>query len=244
MSEARKKDYINGLLKLPDIRNIADLLKLKLTDSQTKGLRVFIHFMEDVIGFEKILNINPDKWLKSLKIKTSQPKITFFNDHDLEEAYPLIPVNLQTFFKLAAYTGARGIHLFRALQDFKPENIQTDGDNPEVSFYPVTDAGRGNKSAFVLYFPSSFVDELKSYELPHQHPSTILKGLQDAGMPVKNLRKWHANLLLKHGVQESIVDYLQSRTSRTVIGRHYANLHMQACRAYSQTIQYFPEFTG
>jgi len=242
VSIARKNDYINSLGRLPDIRNTQELIRLDLTDSQIKGLRNLIHFLEDVKGYDRILNIQPDRWLKNLKLKPSRPNITFVNDQAVEEGYWCIQSNIKTFYKLACYTGARGIHLIEMMHEFNSDNVIISDKYPDVSYYSISKYSRGNKNGFYIYFPSKFTDELVKYHLPYKHHSTIFKKLQDIDMPIKNLRKYHANLLLKCGIQESIVDYLQGRTPVTVIGRHYCNLHMQACRAYTDVIDKFPIF--
>jgi len=234
--------YMSAMERLPEIKKLEDFAYVDLPQTSVKAYRIFIHFLADIKGYTTILELTPEQWLKPAKVEQSKPQLTFVGDNEILDSFWACPKNLQSFYKLACFTGGRGLHLFEMCNNFDPAKVIQSEDHPQVSYYPTTEYSKGNKNTYFVFFPSEFKEELSDFKMPYKHPHTVYKHLQETGVNVKSIRKWHANTLFKNGVQESIVDYLQGRTARSVAARHYYNLNLQACRAYGTCIDKFPMF--
>ncbi|WAI01341.1 integrase [Methanogenium organophilum] len=239
VAEKKARWYLGSLNRMPDIYTIQDFISAKFTENGIKAFRNFIHFLEDIKGYSQINDITPEKWLKPAKVKQSRPKITFINVSDIVEVFHYCPDNLKTFYKLLTYTGGRGEHIKNMIDTFEPDRIITSYEFPDVSYYPTSELRKGTKNTYFVFFPTSFIDELKEYKMPYNHIETVYSKVRHNNVNTKNIRKWHANMLFKEGTQESVVDYLQGRTPQSVVAKHYANLNMQAERCYHSILPKF-----
>ena len=122
------------------------------------------------------------------------------------------------------------------LKNFDERNIIV---NDESAHYPTSFLSSGTKSTFHLFFPTSYIPELKKIRNLVSYENT-LKKIQSDRISAKTIRKWHLNMMIKEGVAESLADFIQGRASITVGSAHYLNKVQQAGDQYKRIIGKFP----
>lgn len=65
---------------------------------------------------------------------------------------------------------------------------------------------------------------------------TISHYLSELGLAPKYLRKWQYNFLIYQGVPESVVDFIQGRSSESVGSMHYLSKVKQADYWYGKAL--------
>ncbi|RXE56400.1 hypothetical protein ABH15_09965 [Methanoculleus taiwanensis] len=240
ITEKKARWYINDMEKLPPISSVPDLVLASLRENSTKAFRNFIHFLEDLKGYDSILGIPPERWLKPAKVKQSGVVEIYVSNDEIREAYEHCPDELKTFFRLMMYSGSRGTHLIGLIKSFDIRQVIIDEEYPEVAHYPTSELAKGTKRTFHVYFPASLVSELKCYSLPYEHEDTIYKKLAHDRVNSKTIRKWHMNFMIKQRVTESIADFIQGRAAATVGSAHYLNKVQNATEEYEKLIGKFP----
>ena len=69
---------------------------------------------------------------------------------------------MKTIYKLLVYSGNRLTHIHQMLKNFDERNIIMDG---EIAHYPTSFLSSGTKSTFHLFFPASFIPEIRDFLL-------------------------------------------------------------------------------
>jgi intergrase/recombinase len=157
-------------------------------------------------------------------------KEIYISDKELLIAYKNISERFRPLFKLLVYSGVR---LTQALGGIKYlANAITKGD---VCRIPVNSVSRGNKKVYWIYFPSSFLDELRGFDT-HFNPYTYQKGIKFNRVSASAVRKWHLNFLIEQSIPESVCDFVQGRASVTVGSAHYLAKTQQADVWYAKAV--------
>jgi intergrase/recombinase len=238
ISEPTKRDYFNALMRFFENQNISKPIEFRdisLKDKEERGLRNLFNFFEDEEQ-DEICGYGLDKWRRFVKIKKSGVVEIYVNDQEIKEAYISCPTEMKSIYKLLVYSGNRLTHIHQMLKSFDERNIIKDGD---VAHYPTSFLSSGTKSTFHLYFPTSFIPELKRICNLKSYCS-VLKDIQCGRVTAKTIRKWHLNTMIREGITESVADFIQGRASTTVGSAHYLNKVQQATNQYNKIAGKFP----
>ncbi|MCK4736062.1 MAG: hypothetical protein KAT65_26640 [Methanophagales archaeon] len=105
----------------------------------------------------------------------------------------------------------------------------------DVARIPVNSISKGNKKLYWIYFPSTFLEELKQFDTSHNRHS-YQKWIKFNRVSASTLRKWNLNFMIERGIPESVCDFIQGRASITVGSAHYLAKTNQADLWYSKVI--------
>jgi intergrase/recombinase len=187
-----------------------------LKDKEERGLCNLFNYFEDEER-DEICGYSLEKWRRFVKIKKSGVVEIYVNDEEIKKGYNDCPAEMKPIYKLLVYSGNRLTHIHQMLKNFDERNIIMDG---KIAYYPTSFLSSGTKSTFHLFFPTSFIPELKKICNLKSYCS-VLKDLQCGRVTVKTIRKWHLNAMIKEGITESVADFIQGRASITVGSAHY-----------------------
>jgi intergrase/recombinase len=239
VSEGTQRDYFNSLTKFfsnPDlsISKPQALNAIQLKDKEERGLRNLFNYFED-LDMDTVAGYSLEKWRRYVKIKQSGVVEVYLTDEELREAYGVCAGGLRSVFKLMVFSGSRLTHVTKMLEEFDERNIVIDG---EVAHYPTSNLSTGTKKTFQIFFPTSFIPELKEIGKDKSY-DVLKKSLQHKRVSAKTIRKWHLNLMVAAGVTESLADFIQGRAAATVGSAHYLNKVKQAKEAYRNLVPRF-----
>ncbi|WP_319506455.1 integrase [uncultured Methanolobus sp.] len=238
VSKKTKQNYWSGLINFFEnnvVHKPTDFRKLQLKDKESRGLRNLLNFCEDE-DIENIAGYNIDRWRRFIKIRKSGVVEVYVSDEEIKEAYGACPEVLKPVFSLLTYSGNRATHIHKMLGNFDERNIIVDGD---VAYYPTASFSEGTKKSFQVFFPTSFIPELKSIGNPRCYYN-ITEKIRHGRVSAKTIRKWHLNMLVQAGVGESVADFIQGRAATTVGSAHYLNKVHQATLQYVRVLDKFP----
>ena len=239
-SKATIRDYISAVEKyLPeDVTTPEELSEVeKFTKPFNRCLGIFFTFLEEEKDVTEINGFSIKKWRKNIPKKEEEAEEIYISDKELKEAYNNIRDTVKPVFKLIEFSGGRLSQVVRALHTFDANKIVVNG---KVARYPIGYISKGTKKGYWLYFPSEFVDELIEYaKRPHTY-EYLKQEIAYNRVTAKRLRKWHMNFLVQNDVPESIVDFIQGRSSLTIGTTHYLNKTKEADRQYARIVDKFP----
>ena len=95
--------------------------------------------------------------------------------------------------------------------------------------YPFT-LLRGRKKVFFIYLPQLVAEKLKRTELTRDIVSSYAK--RHKLIRPKYFRKFLAQKMFQLGIDPLVIDFIQGRTPRSTLARHYLNLSYLADRQY------------
>jgi intergrase/recombinase len=238
ISEPTKRDYFNALLRFFENQKISKPIEfrdLSLKDKEERGLRNLFNYFEDE-EIDEIGGYSLEKWRRFVKIKKSGVVEIYVNDEEIKKGYNDCPAEMKPIYKLLVYSGNRLTHIHQMLEKFDERNLIIEG---EVAHYPTSFLSSGTKSTFHLFFPASFIPDLKKICSLKSYCS-VLKDIKSGRVTAKTIRKWHLNIMIKEGVTESVADFIQGRASITVGSAHYLNKVNQAADQYRRIAGKFP----
>jgi intergrase/recombinase len=238
ISEPTKRDYLNALLRFFESRTISKPIEfrdLSLKDKEERGLRNLFNYFEDEEQ-DQVCGYSLEKWRRFVKIKKSGVVEIYVNDEEIKKAYEACPVEMKPIYKLLVYSGNRLTHVHQMLKNFDENNVIIED---EIAHYPTSFLSSGTKSTFHLFFPTSYVPELKKICSLKSYCS-VLKDIKSGRVSAKTIRKWHLNTMIKEGITESLADFIQGRASITVGSAHYLNKVQQAADQYRKIAGKFP----
>jgi intergrase/recombinase len=238
ISEPTKKEYFSALSRFfgsKIVNKPIEFRDISLKDKEERGLRNLFNYFEDK-EIDEICGYSLEKWRHFVKIKKSGVVEIYVNDQEIKEAYEACPDDLRSIYRLLVYSGNRLTHVHKMLQEFDERNIIIED---EIAHYPTYFLSNGTKQTFQMFFPASYISELKEIKNLKSYDN-IMKKIQCDRVTAKTIRKWHLNLMIKEGVTESVADFIQGRASVTVGSAHYLNKVQQATDQYSRLIGKFP----
>jgi len=237
VSKTTKKDYYNALKRFfstESVQKPQDFRKLDLRDKEERGLRNLLNYFEEE-DIDDVASYSIEKWRRFIKIKQSGVVEIYVTDEEVQEAYAACAEEVKTILKLLIYSGNRLSHIHAMLENFDESNIVIDGD---IADYPTSSFSSGTKRTFQIFFPASFIPELKSFNNLYSYDS-LLKKTKHGRVSSKTIRKWHLNLMVAEGVSESIADFIQGRAPVTVGSAHYLNKVKRAKEEYRRIVEKF-----
>ena len=238
ISEHTKREYLSALLRFFENRTISKPIEFRdisLRDKEERGLRNLFNYFEDEER-DEICGYSLEKWRRFVKIKKSGVVEIYINDEEIKKAYEACPVEMKPIYRLLVYSGNRFTHIHQMLKNFDERNVIIEG---EVAHYPTSFLSSGTKRTFHLFFPASFIPDLKKICSIKSYDN-ILKDIKSGRVSAKTIRKWHLNTMIKEGITESIADFIQGRASITVGSAHYLNKVNQAVDQYRKIAGKFP----
>ncbi|MFW6002543.1 MAG: integrase [archaeon] len=237
LGERTKKDYISSLTKFFENYSLSspkELRQVLLKDKSQRGLRNLFNYLEEE-DIENPCGYDLDKWRRLVKFKKSGACEVYITDKELHEAYEQCPEDYKTVFKLLVCSGSRLSQLHKMLENFDEKNVIIDGD---IAHYPTSEFSSGNKKTFQIFFPTSYLDEIKSSSnLPHY--DSLRDNLKIGRVGARSIRKWHLNAMIEEGVTESVAEFIQGRAATTVGSAHYLNKVKQAKTEYHRIVHRF-----
>jgi intergrase/recombinase len=96
---------------------------------------------------------------------------------------------------------------------------------------------RGSKSSYYAYFAEETLEQILGNDKVTYEAATVYFRKRGILRP-KYLRKFAFHKMVELGVPESVADFIQGRTPRTVGARHYMNLVRQADQYYLRYAEY------
>jgi intergrase/recombinase len=118
---------------------------------------------------------------------------------------------------------------YRFLEDTLGEDLKI--VNFFKEYYVVYAELKGKRN--VAYIYNKFAKKLKKLDI---HPDAVVSYFKRRGITPKHLRKWNATKLLRLRVPESIVDFIQGRTSGSVLTQHYLAKLNLAITFYTEAV--------
>jgi intergrase/recombinase len=218
------------------IKSIKDLRRAieaeNYNEKIVKGLRNFINFLVD----ELIIDEGTAALLKRpLKFKRSTPRQVFITETELRKAYSILTEKFgeeaEILLKLLVFTGLRLRHLIKMLNNYDPQNLVV--VNEKVARYPMIAYSKGTKKAFWAYMPADFAKELKRMDITYYMAQTRINYKRVSS---STIRKWFSNFMAQNKVPMEVIDFIQGRSPRSVLERHYLNMTVLADEAYSGVV--------
>ncbi|RLF79031.1 integrase [Thermococci archaeon] len=215
------------------MKHLKDALqKENYNEKIVKGLRNFVNFLVE----EGVINEGVATLFKRpLKFKRGTPRQIFITDEEIREAYFKLTEKhgpeSEVLLKLLVYTGLRLKHVVEMLNTYDPEKLVIVG---KVARYPMMAHSKGTKKAFWAYMPADFALSLEGMKITYfqAQPRTSY-----GRVSASTIRKWFSNFMAQRKVPTEVIDFIQGRSPRTVLERHYLNLTVLADEAYSHIIE-------
>jgi len=156
-------------------------------------------------------------------------------------AWKQLKDNEVTIFKLLAYSGYRLSHAYQVLKKANLLKYEISGDIAYINTESLT---KHTKQSFVMFFPASFVKELRNLNSSTLGESTYLKkSLQHGNVSAKTIRKWHFNLMGKRARIDSVVaNFLHGRGQSNVGDDVYLEQIGFVLEEYPKVLQLIPDF--
>ena len=113
-----------------------------------------------------------------------------------------------------------------------------------IAYFNTESLTKHTKQSFVMFFPASFVDELRHFNPSTLAESTYLKkNLQHGNVSAKTIRKWHFDLMRKKARKDSAVaNFLQGRGQSNVGDNVYLEQLGFALEEYPKVLKFLPDF--
>jgi len=238
ISKRTKQNYYSALIRFFESQTVTRPIEFRnilLKDKEERGLRNLFNYFEDE-EINEICGHSLEKWRRFVKIKKSGVVEVYVDDEEIKKGYDECPEEMKPIYSLLVYSGNRFTHIHQMLDNFDEDNIIIDG---EIAHYPTSFLSSGSKRTFHLFFPASYVPELKKICKLRSY-FNILKEIKCGRVTAKTIRKWHLNLMIKEGITESVADFIQGRASATVGSAHYLNKVQQATNQYRRLIGKLP----
>ncbi len=157
------KGELSALRRFPDFASPDELIPLKRTREQSRGLRKFLQYLDDVKGMEYPLGTRTDRWLKLIKIEQAVARQKEAADQDILEAYTQVLPEYRTFYKLKCLSGARTEHLYEMIREYDPSKVIVEG---QIARYPTAHLAKGTKGTYYIFFPAYLLPEIEWYKFP------------------------------------------------------------------------------
>ena len=171
------------------------------------------------------------KYRSILKLKRSQPDVYVPPDSDVVANYNRIKQDstLELIFLVLATSGIRYIECLDFLRNLDRNRLKM---SPSHVAYSVAKT-RNTKNINNIYLPLFVYKKLKYID--ESYPNLRMQFYRKGSLfSVKYLRKWQYNFLIYNNVPESVADFIQGRTSKSIGANHYLAKAQQADFWYSK----------
>lgn len=242
------RGYLNGLRKMYPItcpNDLSDYLEVhgkNITDTQRKALGKFWGFVQTRKGKTSINGYPIALYQANLKIAEKgeskmSGRLKDLTAEEVSAARDRLPDDVQIYYSLLAYSGARHSHLYKALET--PRAVERVGKAVRID---VHDLSSGTKNEAYFYFPAEMEKALKSYRHAYGYDylqkAIATSGTDTRPVNVAGLRKWSYNMMLTGDItiNETAADHIQGRSPKSVGAAHYANLDKIASEGYNTLV--------
>jgi len=196
---------------------------------QCKGIRVICNFLAS----KNLYAQEVDLIRKHIKIIRSGIDFYVPTDEAIRDSIHTLKEPYKSMYKILCFSGIRATELDYMLKN-ECKIITQDG------YYKVyLNYNRGSKSSTFAYIPAFL-------SIPTQATLNGLKKAvkrKKAVVNVKYCRKWFFTKCIELGIPESIADYYEGRTSRSIGASHYLAKQSLADKFYTEKLlPYFAEF--
>ena len=251
-SARTRQDYLNSLRNLQPVRrpvDLADYLSLygtNLTDKQRKGLGKLWGFLRvrknitSINGFP-IANYEENLTIAERGKSNMTGRLKDLTAEEIRTARDTLPRDIQIYYSLMAYSGARHSQLIKAFR--KPRPVEIIGDIARVD---VHDLSEGTKYAYWYYFPVELAPVIKDYTCKYGYDALqkviAASGTNDRPVNVASLRKWNYNMLISNGepkIESLPADFIQGRSQKQVGGGGYADPDSNSREGYLKVVSKF-----
>ncbi|AHF80034.1 Hypothetical protein TES1_0646 [Thermococcus paralvinellae] len=222
VTEETVQQYMSGLTrffaKYKKIEGSLDL-KEKISDATKPtqlAMRNYIHFL---YYDKQITRLERDELLEVIKIKKTGIRTIFISDDDIIEAFKVITTRraekYRPIFLLTLYSGARLRTIIRAVNNFDVTKI-VKIDN-ELGRYEINNIN-SNKKEFYIYAPIELFLEASKYQYDYK---LARKRITYGNVSANTLRKYFYTKATELGIPEGVIDFIQSRSTKSVGVLHY-----------------------
>ena len=223
-----------------DERYIDSILKyirkpLKLKDNHSiRAYRNFLNFLHGKYG------IDVSKYLDKLKFRPSNPDLNIPDDREILKTYNVLlslgNQKLLKYFLLLLTSGLR----VRDLVYFLAKPGKKTYSDELIAIYRVAKFRKSKKSFYLYTFKNLDFLDIKGLSKDYYVFMARKKDLVRA----KYIRKWVASKMFELEIPESIIDFIQGRTPRSVLLRHYIGLFSISIKYYKKYAKYLKNFLG
>ena len=207
------------------------LSKGKDINNIIKSVRGYLNFCEQCDKFSiEIIT----KYRTILKLKKTRTDFTVPSNEEVIKGYNLVKSHdvLEVVFLVLVTSGIRYIECMDFLRNYDSSKFSI---HDTFVSYNVGNV-RHTKNINNIYLPMFVYDKIKRID----NSSKALKTrLQEKGCSFswKYLRKWHYNFMIYNNVPESVADFIQGRSNRSVSSNHYLARSQQADYWYEKIVE-------
>jgi intergrase/recombinase len=173
-----------------------------------------------------------------LKVPRTGVDLKVPNDEDIVKSISKAASYSQDFgliYRLLVESGARLTEVLEVLKGYNPEN-----DVRHNSFYTyILGREKGTKKAFYLFHTTPITSKVSISE---DHVSKLCREL--GLVRPKYVRKWVATKMASLGIPTEVIDFIQGRTPRSILTKHYLNLYALALQHYPKYVETLKQIIG
>ncbi len=250
LDEGTKTRYLRTLERIVSTYNIKfthlDLKHLMERENYKRNvgnaIRSFLNFLAD----EEIVDKEIIAFLKEyVKPKKSGIRAEYISDEQLKEAYKNIKARgeiNELLFELLVFTGLRLSTIVNMLATYDSRKLVKVSE--KVVRYPVHELSKGKKRAFWAYMPAELAMKLRQIKLNYKTVNWWVY-YKDKNWAVSvcanTVRKWFYTFMIRQGIQEGVVDFIQGRAAVKIGTRVYLQKTLAADEAYSKVVEELKE---
>jgi len=131
-------------------------------------------------------------------------------------------------YRVLIESGARLVEVLEALSSYNPSK---DVRHSDFHTY-VLGRESGSKKSFYIFH----ITPLRKVSMSEDYVSKLAREL--GLVRPKYVRKWVATKMAMLGIPTEVIDFIQGRTPRSILTKHYLNLYSLAIQHYSKYAQY------
>ena len=198
-----------------------------------KSYRLFLKFLEEKY------NLNVDDFLKKLKIPRTQVDLKVPSDNEILDGYKQLTGVEKNIYLLLLSSGLRLKEIFFFINN-KEKLWFTSVD--DIIVYRIQ-LERGFKKAFYLFSLYKIIDSIDFREMrkiSYKYYSKLCE--RQNIVRAKYVRKWVATKMFQLEIPETVINFIQGRTPRTVLQQHYLNLFSLSLKYYKKYAAFLKNF--
>lgn len=196
---------------------------------------MYLNFCEKL---DKLPTETIEKYRKFLKLPRHNPDVYVPSNDEVLTNYHSIKRDseLNLVFLILATSGVRYVECVDFLNNYDPDRFTV---HEEYASYPVAQLRR-TKNTNNIYLPLFVYERIK--HVRESYYKLCLKRVKfKSKFSFKYLRKWQYNFLLYNNVPESVCDFIQGRSSKSISANHYLAKSQQASFWYAKVASKFKE---
>ena len=206
---------------------------LKLGDNHSiRAYRNFLNFLHEKYG------VDVSKYLEKLKFNPINPDLNIPSDQDILNTYNiLLNLDNQRLLKYFLFLLTSGLRV-RDLSFFIEHPGKKVYNDELIAIYRIGKFKKSKKSFYLYTFKNLDFLDLKSlskdYYVFMARKKDLVRG--------KYIRKWVASKMFQLEIPESVVDFIQGRTPRSILLKHYVSLFSISIKYYKKYASWLKDF--